>query len=82
MKVEEGGVILVKKLDRPGRDTADIALLMKELDTQGVAIRFINDGISTNGDIAKWWPLCCPLSLRLSEVEFWSEPMKVDRKRS
>lgn len=53
MKVEEGDVILVKKLDRLGRDTADMIQLIKEFDTQGVAIRFIDDGISTDGDMGK-----------------------------
>lgn len=41
MKVEEGDVILVKKLDRLGRDTADMIQLIKEFDAQGVAVRFI-----------------------------------------
>ncbi|MDT1153979.1 recombinase family protein, partial [Escherichia coli] len=46
MKVEEGDVILVKKLDRLGRDTAaDMIQLIKEFDAQGVAVRFIDDGI-------------------------------------
>ena len=51
MKVEEGDVILVKKLDRLGRDTADMIQLIKEFDAQGVAVRFIDDGISTDGDM-------------------------------
>ena len=37
MKVEEGDVILVKK----------------EFDAQGVAVRFIDDGISTDGDMGQ-----------------------------
>lgn len=49
LKVEEGDVILVKKLDRLGRDTADMIQLIKEFDQIGVAIRFIDDGISTEG---------------------------------
>lgn len=53
MKVEEGDIILVKKLDRLGRDTADMIQLIKEFDTQGVAIRFIDDGISTDGEMGK-----------------------------
>ncbi len=35
MKVEEGDAILVKKLDRLGRDTADMIQLIKEFDAQG-----------------------------------------------
>ncbi|EFB8325377.1 recombinase family protein [Escherichia coli] len=53
MKVEEGDVILVKKLDRLGRDTADMIQLIKGFDTQGVAVRFIDDGISTEGEMGQ-----------------------------
>lgn len=48
-KVEEHDVILVKKLDRLGRDTADMIQLIKEFDKIGVGIRFLDDGISTEG---------------------------------
>jgi len=53
IKVEEGDVILVKKLDRLGRDTADMVQLIKEFDHMGVAIRFLDDGISTEGTMGK-----------------------------
>ncbi len=53
VKVEEGDVILVKKLDRLGRDTADMIQLIKEFDSIGVAIRFLDDGISTEGTMGK-----------------------------
>lgn len=53
MKVEAGDVILVKKLDRLGRDTADMIQLIKEFDSEGVAVRFIDDGISTDGEMGK-----------------------------
>lgn len=53
VKVEEGDVILVKKLDRLGRDTADMINLIKEFDTLGVAVRFLDDGISTEGTMGK-----------------------------
>jgi len=53
IKVEEGDVILVKKLDRLGRDTADMIQLIKEFDDMGVAIRFLDDGISTEGTMGK-----------------------------
>ncbi|MCG8610151.1 MAG: recombinase family protein [Pseudomonadales bacterium] len=53
LKVEEGDVILVKKLDRLGRDTADMIQLIKEFDEIGVAIRFLDDGISTEGTMGK-----------------------------
>jgi DNA invertase Pin-like site-specific DNA recombinase len=53
VKVEEGDVILVKKLDRLGRDTADMVQLIKEFDHLGVALRFLDDGISTEGATGK-----------------------------
>ncbi len=53
VKVEEGDVLLVKKLDRLGRDTADMIQLIKAFDNMGVAIRFLDDGISTEGTMGK-----------------------------
>ncbi len=53
LKVEEGDVILVTKLDRLGRDTADMIQLIKEFDDMKVAIRFLDDGISTEGTMGK-----------------------------
>ncbi|MCP4395548.1 MAG: recombinase family protein [Alphaproteobacteria bacterium] len=53
IKVEEGDVILVKKMDRLGRDTADMVQLIKELDKMNVAIRILDDGISTEGAMGK-----------------------------
>lgn len=49
VKVEEGDVVLVKKLDRLGRDTADMIQLIKDFHGMGAYIRFLDDGISTEG---------------------------------
>lgn len=53
LKVETGDVILVTKLDRLGRDTADMIQLIKEFDSLGVSVRFLDDGISTEGEMGK-----------------------------
>ena len=53
IKVEQGDVILVTKLDRLGRDTADMVQLIKDMDALGVAFRFLDDGISTEGTMGK-----------------------------
>ena len=53
VKVEEGDIVLVKKLDRLGRDTVDMIGLIKEFDALGVAVRFLDDGISTEGEMGK-----------------------------
>ncbi len=53
VKVEKGDLVLVKKLDRLGRDTADMINLIKDFDEMGVAVRFLDDGISTEGEIGK-----------------------------
>lgn len=52
-KVEEGDVILVTKLDRLGRDTADMVNLVKEFSQMKVALRFIQEGISTEGTMGE-----------------------------
>lgn len=53
MKVEKGDTIMVKKLDRLGRDTADMVALIKEFDSMGVVVKFMDDGISTEGAMGK-----------------------------
>ncbi len=53
VKVEEADVVLVTKLDRLGRDTADMINLIKEFDSLGVAVKFLDDGISTEGEMGK-----------------------------
>lgn len=53
LKVEEGDVVLVKKLDRLGRDTADMIELIQAFDELGVSIRFLDDGITTEGAMGK-----------------------------
>ncbi|MCK4945075.1 MAG: recombinase family protein [Alphaproteobacteria bacterium] len=53
LKVEKGDCILVTKLDRLGRDTADMIFLIKEFDNMGVTVRFLDDGISTEGTMGK-----------------------------
>lgn len=53
MKVEDGDIILVKKLDRLGRDTADMIQLIKEFDNIGVNVRFLDDGLTTEGPIGR-----------------------------
>ena len=53
VKVEEGDVVLVTKLDRLGRDTGDMIKLIKEFDKLNVAIRFLDDGISTEGEMGR-----------------------------
>ena len=53
VKVEEGDKVLVTKLDRLGRNTLDMVQLVKEFDELGVAIEFLDDGISTEGTMGK-----------------------------
>ena len=53
LKVEKGDVVLVRKLDRLGRDTADMIRLIQEFDQAGVAIRFLDDGITTEGTMGR-----------------------------
>ncbi|MEY4331725.1 MAG: hypothetical protein RLZZ196_463 [Bacteroidota bacterium] len=53
VKVEEGDTVLITKLDRLGRDTADMINLIKEFNQMQVSVRFLDDGISTEGTMGK-----------------------------
>jgi len=53
LKVEQGDIIIVKKLDRLGRDTVDMINLIREFNEQKIAVRFLDDGISTEGTMGK-----------------------------
>jgi DNA invertase Pin-like site-specific DNA recombinase len=50
VKVEEGDSVIVTKLDRLGRDTADMIYLINQFDQMKVGVRFLDDGISTDGN--------------------------------
>ena len=52
-KVENGDVVLVRKLDRLGRNTADMIRLIQKFDQNGVAVRFLDDGITTEGTMGR-----------------------------
>jgi len=52
-KIEEGDLILVTKLDRLGRNTLDMVQLVEKFDKMNVCVRFMDDGISTEGDMGK-----------------------------
>ena len=52
-KAREGDTILVTKLDRLGRNTYDMIRIIEDLDSRGIAVRFIQDGISTEGSMGK-----------------------------
>ena len=52
-KVENGDVILVQKLDRLGRNTAAMIRLIQEFDQNGVAVHFLDDGITTEGTMGR-----------------------------
>jgi len=52
-KIEEGDQILVTKLDRLGRNTLDMIQLIESFDEIGVSVRFLDDGLSTEGEMGK-----------------------------
>ena len=53
VKVEEGDTVFITKLDRLGRDTADMINIINQFDKMGVSVKFIDDGISTEGAMGK-----------------------------
>lgn len=52
-KIEEGDQILVTKLDRLGRNTLDMIQLIDQFESMGVSVKFLDDGISTEGEMGK-----------------------------
>lgn len=53
IKVEPGDSILITKLDRLGRNTLEMIKLITEFNDKGVHVRFIDDGVSTEGATGK-----------------------------
>ena len=53
LKVEQGDIILVTKLDRLGRNTLDMVQLIEKFDKIGLSVRFLHDGITTEGAMGK-----------------------------
>ena len=53
IKVEEGDLVVVTRLDRLGSDTAEMIKLIQEFSQLGVYIRFIREGLSTEGTMGK-----------------------------
>jgi DNA invertase Pin-like site-specific DNA recombinase len=52
-KAREGDVIIATKLDRLGRNTADMISIIDDLHKRKIAVKFLDDGISTEGTMGK-----------------------------
>lgn len=52
-KIEEGDQIMVTKLCRLGRNTLDMIQLIDQFESMGVSVKFLDDGISTEGTMGK-----------------------------
>lgn len=52
-KAREGDHIVITKLDRLGRNTADMIRIIEDLHERGITLEFLDDGISTNGPMGK-----------------------------
>lgn len=52
-KAREGDIILVTKLDRLGRNTVDMISIIDQLHKRNISVRFLDDGISTEGSMGK-----------------------------
>jgi DNA invertase Pin-like site-specific DNA recombinase len=50
-RAEQGDEVLVTKLDRLGRNTLDMITIVEGLHDKGVSVTFIDDNLSTKGDI-------------------------------
>lgn len=50
-RAEDGDEVLVTKLDRLSRNTLDMITIVEQLHTKGVSVTFLDDNLSTKGDI-------------------------------
>ena len=48
---EEGDEVFATKLDRLGRNTLDMITTVEQLHERGVSVTFLDDNLSTKGDI-------------------------------
>lgn len=53
LKMEAGDQLIVPKLDRLGRNNLEMLELVEAFDKKGIVVRFLSDGISTEGDMGK-----------------------------
>jgi len=52
-RAEKDDEIVCTKLDRLGRNTRDMIEIIEEFECKGVHVKFLDDGISTNGPMGK-----------------------------
>lgn len=52
-KARQGDHIVVTKLDRLGRNTADMIGIIEDLHERGITLEFLDDGINTKGPMGK-----------------------------
>ena len=52
-KARKGDHVLVKKLDRLGRNTSDMIKIIEDFHERGITVQFLDDGISTEGSMGK-----------------------------
>jgi DNA invertase Pin-like site-specific DNA recombinase len=53
IRAESGDTILCAKMDRLGRNTADMVNIVDDCYKKGIAIRFLENGLSTEGTMGK-----------------------------
>lgn len=52
-QVQQGDTVVVTKVDRLGRSIAELIELITAFDHRGVTVRFLDDGLSTEGGMGK-----------------------------
>lgn len=71
-------IILCTKRDRLGRNTADMSNIVDTCYKKDIAIRFLENGLSTEGTMGKMVFRYWLLWLRRNGSAFWSGLMKVE----
>jgi DNA invertase Pin-like site-specific DNA recombinase len=77
-KARKGDHLVVTKLDRLGRNTSDMIHIIEDLEQQGIAVKFLHDGISTEGSMGKMVMTILAAVAQAKRSASWSAPTKAD----
>lgn len=74
-RAEKDDIIICTKMDRLGRNTADMIHIVDACYKKGISIRFLETASVRKVRWGKWSFRSWPLLLKQSASAFWSEPM-------
>jgi DNA invertase Pin-like site-specific DNA recombinase len=75
-KARQGDQVIITKLDRLGRNTADMIRIIEDFNDREITVKFLHDGISTEGSMGKMVMTILAAVAQAKRSASWSAPMK------